>query len=146
MSSDDAIRLVEAAPDRLATMMSGGVGLRSDDLKHWSETGYLWHLVDVIRPGTERLWILTLDPPSGIPGWNEEALAEARRYEALSPIVGLRALDRAIHESVRAAREAPPSAEATHPVFGRLSTRQAIVRNAHEIQHHGRDIERVMTG
>jgi hypothetical protein len=145
MSSDDAIALVQEAPKRFGRLMSDAVGPPSDDPKHWSETGYLWHVVDVIRLGTERLWILALDPLSGIPGWDEEALAAARRYERLSPIVGLQALGVAIRDWVRAAHEAPAAGEATHAVFGTLSTHDAIVRNAHEIQHHARDIEQVMT-
>jgi hypothetical protein len=140
MSSDEAIKLVEAASDRYSEMLADGAGPRSDDPKQWSATGYLWHVVDVIRLGTERLWTLTLDAPSGIPGWDEEALAAARRYEQLAPIVGLRALDVAVGDWVRAARETPPSAEVMHPAFGAISTHDAIVRNAHEIQHHARDI------
>lgn len=146
MSPDDAIRLVEAAPDRFAKLLSGGVGPRSEDPSRWSERGYLWHVVDVLRLGTDRLWTLTLDAPSGVPGWDEEALAVARRYERLSPIVGLRALDVAVGDWVRAAHETPPSAEVTHPVFGGISTQDAIVRNAHEVQHHARDIEQTIDG
>jgi hypothetical protein len=61
-------------------------------------------------------------------------------------VVGLRALDVAVRVWVRAARETPPSAEVAHPVFGGVSTHDAIVRNAHEIQHHARDIEQAMDG
>jgi hypothetical protein len=144
MSSDEAILLVEAAPDRYSAILGNGAGSRSDDPNHWSATGYLWHVVDVIRLGTERLWTLSLDAGSGVPGWDEEALAEARRYEQLSAVVGLRALDVAVRDWVRAAHETPPSAEVAHPVFGGVSTHHAIVRNAHEIQHHARDIEQAI--
>ena len=41
---------------------------------------YVWHLVDVLRIGTERLLTLTYDPGRGIACWDENALAEARRY------------------------------------------------------------------
>src|SRR5579875_4090141 len=61
----------------------------------WSAAMYVWHLVDVVRIGTERLLTLRLDPAAGIPCWDENALAEARRYDRLSPPVGLVALDAA---------------------------------------------------
>ncbi len=50
---------------------------------------YVWHLVDVMRIGTERLLTLTYDPGRGITCWDENALAEVRRYQQLSPVVGL---------------------------------------------------------
>jgi len=141
MSSDEAILLVEAAPDRYSAMLANGAGPPSEDATQWSATGYLWHVVDVIRLGTERLWALTLDSASGVPGWDEEALAAARRYEQQSLIVGLRALAVAVDEWIGAAREAPPSAEVSHPVFGTMSTHDSVLRNAHEVRHHARDIE-----
>jgi len=141
LSSDKAILLVQAAPERYSAILANGAGPRSEDPTRWSATGYLWHVVDVIRLGTERLWALTHDAESGVPGWDEEALAAARRYEQLSWVVGLRALTVAVAEWTGAAREAPASAEVAHPAFGRLSSHDSIVRNAHEVHHHARDIE-----
>jgi len=42
--------------------------------------------------GNERLLTLTHDPRRGITCWDENALAEGRRYQQLSPIAGLMAL------------------------------------------------------
>jgi hypothetical protein len=39
----------------------------------------VWHLVDVLRIGTEPLFALTYDPGRGITCWDENALAEACR-------------------------------------------------------------------
>src|SRR5260370_974252 len=55
----------------------------------WSASMYVWHLVDVLRIGTERLLTLTHDADRGITCWDENPLAEARRYQQLSPAVGL---------------------------------------------------------
>jgi hypothetical protein len=103
---------------------------------------YLWHLVDVLRIGTERLLTLTHDPERGVACWDENALAKARRYEQLSPAVGLIVLRSAAREWSDAAQAAPVSAEVHHPQFGTLGAVEIIRRNAHEIHHHLMDINR----
>ena len=136
----EAIGLVAGAPDRYRALLDAGLVVCSGDHEDWSAVGYLWHVVDVIRFGTERLWVLALDPASGVPGWEQEALARERHYEALSPVVGLRALDHAVRDWIEAACEAPADAEVEHAALGRLTTEDSIRRNAHEIQHHERDV------
>ncbi len=58
----------------------------------WSASRYVWHTVDVLRFGTERLWTIAADPSFGVPTWDENVVAEVRSYDQLSPIVGLIAL------------------------------------------------------
>ena len=71
----------------------------------WSASRYVWHTVDVLRFGTERLWTISADPAFGVPAWDENIVAEVRSYDELSPIVGLIALlsaaDGVAHGSVR---------------------------------------------
>jgi hypothetical protein len=71
-------------------------------------------------------------------------MAAVRRYEKLSPVVGLHALRSAVREWVKAARETPLSARIEHPSLGTLSTADSIRRNAHKVQHHAFDIERLL--
>jgi hypothetical protein len=144
MPVDEAIAVVEAAAKEYEHSLSVGVGPPSDEPGSWSATGYLWHVVDVLRLGTERLWTLLLEPGSKVPGWDQEALAAARRYELLPVTVGLRALEWAARDWVRAATEAPVDAQVEHPVFGRLATAESIRRNAHEVRHHALDIRRAV--
>jgi hypothetical protein len=144
LSVEDAIGLVEGAPDRYASLLAEGAGSPSDDPGHWSATGYLWHVVDVIRFGADRLWTLTLDSVSGIPGWDSDDMAAVRGYEKLSPLVGLRALRSSVREWVKAARKTPRRASIEHPTLGALTTGDSIRRNAHEVQHHALDIERAL--
>ena len=58
----------------------------------WSASRYVWHTVDVLRFGTERLWTISADPSFGVPAWDENVLADVRSYDQLSPFVGLIAL------------------------------------------------------
>lgn len=107
---------------------------------------YVWHLVDVLRIGTERLLTLLLDSASGIPCWDENALAAARRYAELSPMVGLAVLERAASEWAEVALRVPDEAETEHPQFGGIGVAEVMRRNAHEVQHHILDIQRWDSG
>jgi hypothetical protein len=144
ISVDEAVHLVQGVADRYEQLLADGVGLRSDDPARWSAKGYLWHVVDVLRFGTERLWTLTLDTDAGVPGWDQVVMGAARQYEKLSPDGGLRALRVALRDWVKAAREAPRAAKVEHAVLGDLTTVDSIRRNAHEVQHHELDIRNAL--
>lgn len=108
----------------------------------WSASMYVWHLVDVLRIGAERLLTLKHDPDRGIACWDENALAHDRRYQQLSPDVGLLVLPPAAREWVQAVLATPTTAEVSHPAFGTLGAVEIIRRNAHEVRHHLMDIHR----
>src|SRR5215469_14046762 len=89
LAPQDAIDLVAQVPDAAAAALTRTRDPTQRSGDRWSASMYLWHLVDGLRIGTERLLTLTCDPGRGLPCWDENALAEARRYQQLSPAVGL---------------------------------------------------------
>lgn len=107
----------------------------------WSPTQYLWHVVDVLRFGMERLWALELAPGSLVPSWDENELAAFRRYEDLSAEVGARALAESVAAWRPVAEAAPEQTKIEHPEYGTLSAADIIRRNSHDVVHHLRDIE-----
>ena len=142
LARQDAIDLVAQVPNAAAAAITRirDPTQRSGD--RWSASMYLWHLVDVLRIGTERLLTLTHDPGRGIPCWDENALAEARRYHQLSPAVGLIVLRPEAQAWVTAAAATPADVQVRHPQFGVLGALEIIRRNAHEVHHHLMDINR----
>jgi hypothetical protein len=98
--------------------------------------------VDVVRIGFERILTTSLDPAAGIPCWDENALARVRRYDQLSPRVGLAAYEAAVSTWLVAADGVAVEASVHHPQFGVLTVEDIIRRNAHEVQHHELDIRR----
>src|SRR5215471_13389797 len=142
MTRQDAIELVAQAPDGAGAAITGIEDPARRSGERWSASMYVWHLVDVLRIGTERLLTLTHDPGRGITCWDENALAETRRYAQLSPAVGLLVLRTAAREWARAASEAPAEAVVRHPQFADLGALEIIRRNAHEAHHHLMDINR----
>lgn len=138
---EDAIAMVAESPHLFAQAFSVVDPVTPVRADAWSPNEYLWHMVDVLRIGTERLWALHLDPGTGVPSWDENDLARVRRYGELSPTVGVMAYGRAAQEWVNAAGDAPPQARTAHSESGTISAEEVIRRNAHEAQHHLLDIE-----
>jgi hypothetical protein len=142
ITRQDAIELVAQAPDGVA----GAITAIEDSMRRtgdrWSASMYVWHLVDVLRIGTERLLTLAHDPGRGITCWDENALAEARRYQLLSPAVGLIVLRSAAQSWATTAALVPADLQVRHPQFGLLGAVEIVRRDAHEVHHHLMDINR----
>lgn len=137
-----AIAEVEAAHTAATAALRGVADPLLRRGERWSASMYLWHLVDVLRIGMERLITLRLEPEGAIPCWDENALARVRQYDRLSPAVGLAVLGRAVRDWLGAATTTPADAVTRHPVYGELGTADLIRRTAHEVRHHLQDIER----
>ena len=110
----------------------------------WSASRYVWHTVDVLRFGTERLWTVSVDPSFGVPEWDENIIADVRVYDSLSPIVGLVALIAAADAWRTAALEAPRDVSTPHPEAGAICAFDIVQRNAHEVCHHLWDVQRAL--
>src|SRR5215831_20917840 len=142
MTRQDAIEVVAQAPDGAAGAITGIKDPARRTSERWSASMYVWHLVDVLRIGTERLLTLTHDPDRGITCWDENVLAEVRRYQQLSPAVGLLVLRSAAQAWTAAAAVAPGNVQVRHPRFGCFAAVEIIRRDAHEVHHHLMDINR----
>jgi len=142
ISRDDAADLVTQLPEAATAAVARIRQPMQQIGTRWSASMYVWHLVDVLRIGTERLLTVTHDPGRGITCWDENALAETRRYAQLSPAVGLIVLRAAAREWSGPASEAPAAAVVRHPQFGNLGALEIIRRNAHEAHHHLMDINK----
>jgi hypothetical protein len=142
ITRQNAIELVAQAPDGAAAAITGIKDPARRSGERWSASMYLWHLVDVLRIGTERLLTLTHDPDRGITCWDENSLAEARHYQQLSPAVGLIVLRSAAQTWTATAAVAASDVQVRHPQSGSFGAVEIIRRNAHEVHHHLMDINR----
>jgi hypothetical protein len=142
MARQAAIGEVTQAPDAAADSLRRLQDPMRRIGERWSASMYVWHLVDLLRISSERLLTLIHDPSRGITGFDENALAEARRYQQLSAAVGLIGLRTAARDWADAAGNAPAGATVSHPKLGTLGALEIIRRTAHEIHHHLMDIDR----
>ncbi|MCU4185794.1 DinB family protein [Acidiferrimicrobium sp. IK] len=138
--ASSAIDIVAACPATYAAALAGVSPRPAAENGRWSAGMYLWHVVDVLHIGVERLWTITLDPDTGIPCWDENGLAAARNYSMLSIPVGLHALRQATANWVTTATTTPQDLTTRHDLFGELAAIDILRRNAHEVQHHLLDI------
>jgi hypothetical protein len=144
MPLDQALDVVTCVPSRIATALdrAGGDAGRSPAPGVWSAGAYTWHLVDVLRIGSERLWTIARDPAAGLRSYDENRLGDVRRYAELSPTVAIQALRDAAATWLATARSSAPDASADHDELGRVTAGDVIRRSAHEAQHHLLDVER----
>jgi hypothetical protein len=80
MARQAAIGEVTQAPDVAADSLRRLQDPMRRTGERWSASMYVWHLVDLLRISSERLLTLIHDPGQGITGFDENILAEARRY------------------------------------------------------------------
>jgi len=137
-----AVELVRGSPARYEEAVRGRDATAPVLPGAWSPGQYLWHMVDVLRNGTERLWTIGIDPENGVPCWDENELAEVRSYDRQSVAVGLRAYERSVTGWCEAAEEVRSDALTVHAELGTISASDVIRRNAHECRHHLVDIQK----
>lgn len=142
ISKSNAIAIVESCPERYrAAIGELGSELAGDDVK-WGAAQYLWHMVDVIRYGTERLLALKLDASKGAMTWDADEAMHLRRHSPMSVAVGLASLELAVEHWRQVALSVPDDLRIAHPEFGVMDVAAMCKRNAHEVVHHEWDILR----
>jgi hypothetical protein len=88
----------------------------------------VWHIVDVLRFGTERLRTITAALTFQVPSWDENLVTEVQSYDHLSPMVGLIALLSAADTWRTAAYEAPHDVSTPHPEAGSICASDVVQR------------------
>lgn len=145
----DHLAVVADAPHRFRRLLAGvgqAAAARAPDDGTWPAVAYLWHVVDVLRLGADRLWALVLDPDVPIAPWDADELADARRYRALGVHSGLHALEHAARHWTDAYHACPAASTAHHPELGPMTRDVLAAANAHEVVHHAHDVARLVGG
>lgn len=145
----DHLEVITGAPQRFRRALAGvgqAVAATPPADGSWPAVAYLWHVVDVLRLGADRLWALVLDPDVPIAPWDADELASARRYRVLGVHSGLHALEHAARHWADAYRSCPPTAVAHHPEIGPMTRDVLAGHNAHEVVHHAHDVARCTGG
>ena len=140
LSDQEALEVVATASGRYSRAFAGREGARYGAAGTWSPREYLWHVVDVLRHGTENLWMLGVDPDAGFTPWREHDMMAARSASPMSVRVGLWALAVASGDWTRGVHEAPPDVSAWHPDMGWVNRGHVLRWSAHEVVHHEMDV------
>ncbi|MDQ6909824.1 MAG: hypothetical protein M3Z84_03415 [Actinomycetota bacterium] len=143
ISAGEAKASVAAAPARYRMLIAGRDGSQRHPELGWSAKGYVFHVADNLGIWTERVAGVLAGAGGSMAGYDQDALAEARGYEAMPVESGLWSLERAVGEWVRVLTLAANSGVVlSHPRGGQLLTADIVVGNCHDVIHHAWDIER----
>lgn len=80
---DDAVARVRQAPRVYAAVLSGASGSERSGAGAWTTAGYVCHVADNLRIWAERLAGATAGAGSAVAGYDQDALAGVRRYDAV---------------------------------------------------------------
>jgi Mycothiol maleylpyruvate isomerase N-terminal domain len=138
-----AVTLVAGVPGTYGRVLIGARGdERHPDLA-WTVSAYVSHVGDNLRIWSERLAGIAAGAPPEVGGYDENALARARRYETIPLAAALWSLSRAAAGWQQAVgRTRRTGIVLIHPERGGQSLADVVLTNAHDAFHHQQDIER----
>jgi hypothetical protein len=145
LSLDEAIAIVMGTPSEYARLLQGTDGSHRHADLAWSTRVYVCHVADNLRIWAERLAARALGAEGAVTPYNQDLLAQARRYDELT----LRGAQWSLERAVRDWRDAVSLAHIAgvflvHPDRGQLSLVDVARSNAHDAYHHGWDIGRTV--
>jgi DinB family protein len=145
MSQDEAIALVSATPHELSVALSVAEGSERHQGLDWPVVAYVCHIGDNLRIWAERLAALASGDHRPVARYDENLMAEARRYSDVALVGALWSLGRAVDDWVDAVAFADGAGVVlVHPDRGEQSLLDVVRSNAHDAFHHRQDIGRIL--
>jgi len=149
-SPESVIAAVEELPARFDALLAGRTGdetsrdARSGEIT-WSATAYVFHVADNLYIFAERLEGVFAGGPTTLAAYDQDELAAARNYDAMSLQSALWSLRTATATWVAAAREslARPFTY-QHAERGELTAAELTRGPGHDALHHYRDVTRAL--
>lgn len=144
-SLEESVSVIEAAPDTFSELVAGADGSERLPRLSWPLVAYVSHVADNLRIWAERLAGLAVGDDGPVAPYDQDLLAEARRYSELSLAGALWSLDRASADWTGAvARAEGAGVTLVHPDRGPQSLLDVARSNAHDTCHHGWDVRRIL--
>jgi hypothetical protein len=143
--AEGAVQLMGAVPDRYEEIVgTADGGLRHPDLG-WSLGAYVCHVADNVHIWAQWLAGAALHGEVAVPGYEEQALGEARYYDRV-PVQGALWQLRQAVSSWQPAAELAVSRQVVlqHETRGPHGAGDVVRSNAHDAYHHGWDLTRIM--
>jgi hypothetical protein len=142
---EEAIVAVEAVPDRLAALLEGRTGEEVPSGATWSAKAYVFHIADNLRIFAERLEGVFAGAPTTLAAYDENELAAARNYEAMSLASALWSVRNVTSTWSAAARESlTRPGTYLHAERGELTAAEITRGPAHDALHHLWDVSRAV--
>jgi uncharacterized damage-inducible protein DinB len=145
-----AIAAVEELPDRLDALLAGRTGNERAPDAHprepiWSAKAYVFHVADNLRIFAERLEGVFAGAPTTLAAYDQDELAAARNYDAMSLESALWSVRAATAVWAAATREALTRLTTyQHSERGELNAAEITRGPAHDALHHFVDVTRAV--
>jgi hypothetical protein len=145
LSPDEAVEVVRGVPERYALCLAGTTGHERHADLGWTPVGHTSHVADNLRNWAERLAGAYLAGVTEVPGYDQDLLARARRYDELSIQGALWSLEWAAAGWVDIVTSALAAGVVlSHAGRGRQTAEDVARNNCHDAHHHLWDIERIL--
>jgi hypothetical protein len=144
-SPESAIAAVEALPNRFDALLDGRTGTELAPGATWSAKAYVFHVADNLRIFAERLEGVFAGAPTTLAAYDQDQLAAARDYEAMSLQSALWSVRTATTSWAAAARESLTRPTTyLHAERGELTAAEITRGPAHDAVHHLWDVRRAV--
>ena len=145
LSPDEAVAAVRAAPVTFAERLAEASGREQLPGLAWNTAAYTSHVTDNLRAWSGWLAGGYLGDDPEVPGYDEDQLAQARRYNELSLTGALWSLRWAVDAWVQIVPAALASQVVLeHATRGPQRAEDIARNNAHDTHHHLWDIDRIL--
>jgi hypothetical protein len=144
-SPEHVISAVESLPDRFAALLDGRTGTELAPGATWSAKAYVFHVADNLRIFTERLEGVFAGAPDTLAAYDQDQLAVARDYEAMSVQSALWSMRTAVPAWAAAARRSLARHDTfLHAERGELTAAEITRGPGHDAVHHLWDVTRAV--
>jgi hypothetical protein len=143
---DAVVAAVAALPDQFDALLAGRSGDERARDSSWSAKAYVFHVADNLRIFAERLEGVFAGAPTTLAAYDQDELAAARDYEAMSVQSALWSVRTAVATWSAATRTAlaRPSVIYQHAERGELNAAEITRGPGHDALHHFRDVTRAL--
>ena len=139
------VAVVVSIPARYRELTVGATGRERHPDLGWDVTSYISHVNDNLRNWAERLVGAIETGNVHVSGYDQDALAIARRYDIIELPGALWSLDRSVGawtEAIKMAHSRDLVLE--HSTRGRMTALDVTQGNAHDAFHHAWDLTRIL--
>ncbi len=139
------VSIMRAIPDSIDELVSGATGVEGLPELAWNVSGYIAHMTDNTRIWAERLIAVARGADPHVVAYDDNLLAEARRYNDIALPGATWSLRMAVESWLRAVEEADrPGFVVLHSERGAMEISDVVASNVHDSYHHRWDLTRIL--
>ena len=143
--TDELVQRVAHFSEEMDRLLANASGTERVDHLEWNISAYVSHVADNLRIWAERIVSTVRGANSHVHSYDENVLAQARRYNDIALSGALWSLQQSCRMWLEAVTESRnKNISLHHPVRGILELDDVIRANVHDAVHHRWDVEAIV--